>query len=223
MNRRAHKTCNPQVNRTNKQPLLWSLVWILVIVVLLPAACGQDSAKPSATSVTETPSEPQSYSQILLTSAGAPQITHEIELRFECLLCHGKRGETDIPYPDSHVGRPQDKCRNCHQMPEAPTPTPTPTQPDTSTAMPLPDSHLGRTGDTCTTCHQPPEAPTPTPTPDPTPDPTPTPSPGEPPPTPVGHSTTGCPLCHENGSAGAPQWPESHVAFTEEMCTTCHG
>ncbi|MBI4297032.1 MAG: NapC/NirT family cytochrome c [Chloroflexi bacterium] len=83
----------------------------------------------------------------------------------------------------------------------------------------------------CTLCHYPlpsavapPEGQTPTPTPAPgtTPEATPTPGPGGPPAIPAAHPTSGCPTCHSSGLAGAPQWPESHVAFTEQICTGCH-
>ncbi|MBI4671209.1 MAG: hypothetical protein HY741_06020 [Chloroflexi bacterium] len=45
---------------------------------------------------------------------------------------------------------------------------------------------------------------------------------GGPPNIPANHATSGCLVCHATGAAGAPKFPDSHVAFTENQCTTCH-
>lgn len=39
---------------------------------------------------------------------------------------------------------------------------------------------------------------------------------------PAGHASAGCPVCHEEGIAGAPQWPTDHAGRTEATCSACH-
>ncbi len=43
-----------------------------------------------------------------------------------------------------------------------------------------------------------------------------------PPNIPAGHAAASCPACHEQGIGGAPQWPDNHASFTEEICSSCH-
>ncbi len=43
-----------------------------------------------------------------------------------------------------------------------------------------------------------------------------------PPDTPTGHATASCLMCHEQGIGNAPQWPDGHTGFTEEICASCH-
>lgn len=45
---------------------------------------------------------------------------------------------------------------------------------------------------------------------------------GGPPNIPPNHPTAGCNACHAQGVAGAPKFPENHVAYTETQCATCH-
>ncbi len=101
------------------------------------------------------------------------------------------------------------------------TPTPVVVATPTLTATPTPTSTV-----VATPTPTPTVAPTPTPTARPTPTATstatPTPAAAGPPLIPTGHATSGCALCHQEGMAGAPQWPGNHASFTEQVCAGCH-
>lgn len=45
--------------------------------------------------------------------AGFPWISHALEGRSDCLLCHDTSGMK--PFPEDHNGRGQDTCLNCHR------------------------------------------------------------------------------------------------------------
>ena len=62
----------------------------------------------------------------------------------------------------------------------------------------------------CTLCHYP------------LPDLLPGPEPVGPPDVPTGHLLVGCNACHGTGAVGAPQSPDNHDSFTEQMCLECH-
>lgn len=92
------------------------MVGLLLMTMPLMGAC---STKPvpakvaSRVIVAQTPTPtPPALSSI---TGVPPKIPHSTKLRFECLLCHGQKGDTEIPFPDSHIGLTQDKCPICHQ------------------------------------------------------------------------------------------------------------
>lgn len=45
-------------------------------------------------------------------AAAAPVIPHPIEGYENCVTCHGLSGS--VPYPDSHLGWPNESCTQCH-------------------------------------------------------------------------------------------------------------
>jgi hypothetical protein len=46
----------------------------------------------------------------------APSISHSLEGREDCLLCHAV-GSQVRPAPDDHAQRDNDTCQTCHQTP----------------------------------------------------------------------------------------------------------
>ena len=113
---------------------------------------------------------------------GEPQtIPHEIEIRFECLLCHGEAGDTEVPYPDTHIGVTEDRCLVCHVLAEALVSAPEGGTESTVTPgsgppaaphsfegredcvtchgengfLPFPSDHAGWSDSQCGSCHQP--------------------------------------------------------------------
>ena len=84
--------------------VFWLLTAVLLITVLLFAACGGQGTAPTPTpSPTPTPApEP---------TGGPPAIPHTLEGRDDCLMCH-ESGEQAIPV--DHAGRTSDTCTTCH-------------------------------------------------------------------------------------------------------------
>ncbi|MFC1935804.1 NapC/NirT family cytochrome c [Chloroflexota bacterium] len=111
---------------------------------------------------------------------------------------------TWMTYPDNIGHQDSPGCFRCHGKLVA-------------TADPVESKSIDAT---CSLCHYSLQALLPTPTPGPMA--TPTPVPGQPLPIPSGHAIAGCTLCHKEGAAGAPRWPDTHASFTDQVCSGCH-
>ena len=99
------------------------------------------------------------------------KVTHELEGRSQCLMCHAGGVQEAPAVPTSHVDRPDESCMWCH-APDADvqTITPPPTShklegrsrclmchlSETLKEVPqVPANHAGRTEGFCTLCHAP--------------------------------------------------------------------
>lgn len=166
-------------------------------------------------------------------NAPPAQVSHPIGGNPDCQVCHGI--DTNIfPMPaDTHTGRTNDLCLQCHKPaippedynPQAGKP------PDithdiegrteclgchgngSSIISQVPQSHLDQkfTDTTCTTCHQPGK-------------------PGENgassgsgiAPIPPDHAASACAACHATGALNSPKFPENHADLPEAQCAECH-
>lgn len=169
-----------------------------------------------------------------IAAAAPPAITHEVEGREDCLVCH-KLGTADAPrIPDNHNSLTGDICQTCHtqmaeitgsSVEEAPVaeipPIPhglegfsscTQCHEEGGAGIPrFPDDHKGRADDLCSACHEPAvEAAEATSTPGPTAVPT------ETQPTAVGDPDNGevlfaaeCALCHGAEGEGTTIAPDA--------------
>jgi hypothetical protein len=135
-----------------------------------------------------------------------PPIPHQLENRDDCLGCH-QEGKLSAPIvPDSHEGRTNEVCQDCHRpVGEAPVLAP----------PPVPHTLVGR--ENCLECHLSAE---------------PTSTPGPPPlPTPIAHprarGVDTCVDCHltleENHVDIVTQAQRSIHAEREVSCADCHG
>ncbi len=127
-----------------------------------------------------------------------PAITHPVEGRSDCLLCHGQ-GKVR-PVPQSHSVFTNATCLGCHQVGGAATATPSPAATSAPTPTPPPDTPV-TPPQTITPGLTPTPQPTSTAVPQPTSIPQPTFTPG---PTPTPRPVSGsqlndsCLACHEN-------------------------
>ena len=103
--------------------LLLSLIVSGAILMLALTACGgqTNTGKETTGSVITAKAQALSTSEsdaaIEAKIIGTPmRIPNMINIRHECLLCHGPKGETQIPYPDSHIGLSQDSCQHCMKV-----------------------------------------------------------------------------------------------------------
>ncbi len=158
---------------------------------------------------------------------GIPDISHPLEGRSDCLLCH-QAGGSSAQVPDNHAGGTNDICLACHQLPptEEATPGATPAIPVIPHAVEgwddclachqtgvgggaqVPDDHTNWTSDICRGCH-PPGATriVPVPAPD------------------IGHAVeeeSDCRACHQTGIGGASKFPADHSDWPNEICRFCH-
>jgi mono/diheme cytochrome c family protein len=131
-----------------------------------------------------------------IVAAAPPVISHEVEGRADCLVCH-KLGTADAPrVPDNHDGLTGDLCQTCHmEVGEIAAVSEGEVSVAEASSIPhglqgfdactqcheeggpgiprFPDDHRGRTDDLCTACHSPAEeAPEATSTPEPSAEPT---------------------------------------------------
>ncbi len=141
----------------------------------------------------------------------AEPVPHAIDVRFEnCMACHVADQLAAKPIDHVAMGFTNENCtqKGCHAAPGATTTTPPPSTTKTTTSTPP-----ASTTDTST----PPASTTETSTP-----PSSTPSGGTPPDI-SSHAVAAmagtCTMCHV---VGMNKTPESHAAYTNDMCLTCH-
>jgi cytochrome b subunit of formate dehydrogenase len=177
---------------------------------------------------------------------GAGAIPHPIEgdQYTDCTACHGL--DKMAPFPENHTAFPVDSCTGCHQpaaeagageTPEAeetgggPSPVPHPVEGDQyadcsvchglDKMKPFPENHTAFPVDSCTACHQPAEETSAEETPT---------AEGQgglvmPAALPANHDLTAatyqdCAVCH--GRDKIRPFPQNHVNFELDTCTTCH-
>jgi cytochrome b subunit of formate dehydrogenase len=182
--------------------------------------------------------------------AAAPAITHAVQGREQCDLCHDGP-DSLVPLPVDHAGRDNATCQVCHKpagqaaTSEQGMPKPIPhsiTEPiyqDCSPChgpdgvRPAPANHADFAGDSCTACHEP-AAGTATPAAGTTSEAATTPESAATPeseagteatPPPIPHSITeaayqDCTVCH--GPGGIRPAPANHASFSVDSCTVCH-
>ncbi len=164
-----------------------------------------------------------------LTQVAAALIPHPVQGQEQCDTCHGRDGVK--PFPEDHVGRPNESCTVCH----LPGPTPAPgattgtggpaaiphpiegdTYKDCTTChgegklKPYPANHTAFTTEQCTSCHKPAAAAGATPAAGTTPE--------------AGASPEAAGTATTGGQAGGPApIPHPIEGDTYKDCTTCHG
>lgn len=146
----------------NRNYILRSFAAILLGIMVLLAACGGQEPISAVTQQLSAKSIAAPEETPVSALVGEPQmIPHSIELRFECLLCHGRKGETELPYTDGHIGLSQDTCITCHQSAVMEEPEPellpattggtTPAENPEEIAIPIPHTLKGHAD--CMMCH----------------------------------------------------------------------
>lgn len=109
-----------------KKKVAWLLTGVLLVsLVLLAIGCGGAPAEETPTTpaapTTPAPTTPAPTTPAPTTPApsGPPAITHTLEGRADCLMCHtgttgvGAPGGTGIPA--SHATYKNDSCNGCHK------------------------------------------------------------------------------------------------------------
>ncbi len=157
----------------------------LVAVTLVLDACGDSSPQTMTKAAVSESTETTEVPPASAIKGVAPAIEHSLELRFRCLLCHRMKGETEVPYPDSHIGQSEDVCMLHHALAgsgdtPAPITTATTQEPEpavssgglpktphslegrddclmchASGSQQVPESHADYTSDVCQGCHMP--------------------------------------------------------------------
>jgi hypothetical protein len=97
----------------------WLVAVSLVVILPLLLACGGGATTPPAetppaeTPPAETPPVETPPVETPPVTSGPPAITHTLEGRADCLLCHSATGIK--PFPASHASYTNDLCQSCHQ------------------------------------------------------------------------------------------------------------
>lgn len=158
-------------------------------------------------------------------SGGPPNIPPNHATSF-CTACHATGAAGAPKFPDNHAAFKDDMCATCHKPASAEQATPPPPSSEitptasvetTATIAPSASQTITATGGTTTTVTV--EATTTVTTT--VTSATSAPS-GGPPNIPPDHATQACAACHATGLAGAPKFPDNHVAFKDDQCTMCH-
>ena len=93
-----------------KKRLTRCVVGVLILgLALLAFSCGGTTTVPAeepATSTAPAAEEPA-------TTGGPAAISHTLEGRDDCLVCHGEGALQ--PFPAEHTGLTNDTCTACHQ------------------------------------------------------------------------------------------------------------
>lgn len=174
------------------------------------ASTAQPTAQPTQAPAQPTQAPTQVAAQPTPIASGPPDITHTLEGRADCVLCHQTGGTK--PVPASHASYTNQLCLSCHKAASAAQPTPqptpaavttdaTPTKAATTTGAPnvIPHALEGRAA--CSTCHGIAGS---------------NPYPKDH----VGRPDSGCLQCHATGKVAAPG--TTTLAAGNETCLACH-
>ncbi len=106
-----------------KKKLAWYVAGVLILgLALLAVSCGGTTSAPTEEPAVEEPAveepaaEEPAKEEPATPTGGPPAITHPLEGRDDCLMCHGEAGVK--PVPADHTGRTNDTCATCHQPAE---------------------------------------------------------------------------------------------------------
>lgn len=144
-----------------------ALVFTVVALLAPPRLPGQGgitlgSKSPDSSTVSQTsaalptpnPAKADSSKRMAAepgVPGASPSIKHPLDGRAACLACHGE--DRTMPVPDSHAGRTNDTCMECHKQGNVRVVSDAPA---IGGAPPAPADHKGRTNDSCRNCHDPP-------------------------------------------------------------------
>lgn len=86
----------------------WCVVGVLILgLALLAVSCGGTTSAPTEKPAAEEPAAEEP------AAGGATAITHSLEGRDDCLMCHGEGAAK--AFPADHAGRTNEGCLTCHE------------------------------------------------------------------------------------------------------------
>jgi hypothetical protein len=97
-----------------KKNLKWlSMIFVLVLVFVFVVSCGS-SAPPTTPTPPPAPAPaPSPEPKQEAPNGSAVSISHTLEGRDDCQMCHKEDGVE--PNPADHAGRTNDTCTTCHK------------------------------------------------------------------------------------------------------------